>query len=87
MQEQIGHVVRILVSGYRGVQCYELFRGIALKNHTFFSIIVIMIVSEVVVIVASSPHQSPWCGVSRFRSALSITIPLSVRSASISPAH
>ena len=39
-----------------------------------------------VVDVVSSPHQSPRCGVSRFRSALSITIPLSVWSASISPA-
>ena len=30
------------------------------------------------VVVVSSPHQSPRCGVSRFRSAQSITIPLSV---------
>ena len=34
--------------------------------------------------VVSSPHQSPRCGASRFRSAQSITIPLSVLSASIS---
>ena len=39
------------------------------------------------VVVVSSPHQSPRCGVSRFRSAQSITIPLSVWSVSISPAH
>ena len=36
------------------------------------------------VVVVSSCHQSPRCGVSRFRSAKSITIPLSVWSASIS---
>ena len=40
-----------------------------------------------VVVVVSSPHQWPRCGVSRFRSAQSIAIPLSVWSASISPAH
>ena len=40
-----------------------------------------------VVVVVSSPHQSPRCGVSRFWSAQSMTIPLSVWSASISPAH
>ena len=39
------------------------------------------------VVVVSAPHQSPRCGVSRFRSAQSITIPLSVWSATISPAH
>ena len=39
------------------------------------------------VVVVSSPHQSPRCGESWFRSALSITIPLSVCPASISPAH
>ena len=39
------------------------------------------------VVVVSSPHQSPRCGVSRLRSAQSIAIPLSVRSASIAPAH
>ena len=32
-------------------------------------------------VVVSSPHQSPRCGASRFRSALSITILLTVRSA------
>ena len=32
----------------------------------------------IVFVVVSSPHQSPRCGVSRFRSALSVTIPLSV---------
>ena len=31
----IGHVVRMSVSG---VQCYELFGGIALKNHVVFFI-------------------------------------------------
>ena len=41
----------------------------------------------VVVVVVSSLHQSPRCGVLRLRSAQSITIPLSVWSASISPAH
>ena len=35
----------------------------------------------VVVVVVSSPHQSPRCGVSWFCSAHSITIPLSVWSA------
>ena len=39
------------------------------------------------IVVVSSPHQSPRCGVSRFLSAQSTTIPLSVWSASISPAH
>ena len=29
-------------------------------------------------VVVSSPHQSPRCDISRFRSALSMTIPLSV---------
>ena len=41
----------------------------------------------VVVVVVNSPHKSPRCGASRFRTALSIAIPLSVWSASISPAH
>ena len=41
----------------------------------------------IVFVVVCSPHQSPRCGVSRFRSALSVTIPLSVWSTSISPAH
>ena len=41
----------------------------------------------IVVAVVSSPHQSPRCGVSRFRSALTIKIPLSVWSASTSPAY
>ena len=50
-------------------------------NHSLISI------CNVVVVAASPPHQSPRCGASRFRSALSITIPLSVWSASISPAH
>ena len=40
-----------------------------------------------VVVFVSSPHQSPRCCVSRFRSAQSIMIPLSVWSALISPAH
>ena len=44
------------------------------------------ITAEVVVVV-SSPQESPRCGVSCIRSALSITIPLSVWSASISPEH
>ena len=46
-----------------------------------------VILTVVVAVAVSSPHQSPRCGVSRFRSAQSITIPLSVWSASISPAH
>ena len=37
-----------------------------------------------VVVVVSLPHQSPRCGVSRFRSDQSMTTPLSVWSASIS---
>ena len=41
----------------------------------------------VVIVVVSSPHQSPRGGVSLFRSAQSIAIQLSVWSASISPAH
>ena len=40
-----------------------------------------------VVVVVSSPSHSPRCGVSRFRSVLSITIALTVWSASMSPAH
>ena len=47
----------------------------------------IVILAIVVVVVDSSPHPSPRCGVSRFRSAQSIAIPLSVWSASISPEH
>ena len=43
-------------------------------------------VSFVVAAVISSPHQSSRCGVARFRSAQSIAIPLSVWSASTSPA-
>ena len=39
------------------------------------------------VVVVISSHQSHCRGVSRFRSAQSITIPLSVCSASILPAH
>ena len=39
------------------------------------------------VVVLRSPHQSPRCGLSRFWSAQSITIPVSVWSASTSPAH
>ena len=38
-------------------------------------------------LVVSSPHQSPGCGDSRFRSVQSMTIPLYVWSASTSPAH
>ena len=38
----------------------------------------VYIVNLVVVVVVSSPHQSPTCDVSRFRSALSITIPILV---------
>ena len=49
-----------------------------MQNESYFCILVVVV---------SSPHQSPRCGVSRFRSALSIAIPLSVWSASISPAH
>ena len=41
----------------------------------------------VVVVVVSSPHKSPRRGVLRFRSTQSMTIPLLVWSASISPAH
>ena len=44
-------------------------------------------VGQLVVVVVSSPHQSPRCGVSWFLYAQSITIPLSVWPASISPAH
>ena len=40
-----------------------------------------------VVVVVNSFHQSRRCGVSRFQSAQSIKIPLSVWSASILPAH
>ena len=39
------------------------------------------------VVVVSSPHYSPRCGVTRFRLAQSITIQLSVWLALISPAH
>ena len=44
-------------------------------------------IRQPVVVVVSSPRQSPRCGVSLLRSAQSTTIPLSVWSASISPAH
>ena len=43
--------------------------------------------NRIVYVVVSSPHQSPRCGVLRFSSAQSITIPLSVWLVSISPAH
>ena len=49
------------------------------------SFYVVNCVAEVVVVISS--HQSRRCGVSRFRSAQLIAIPLSVWSASISPAH
>ena len=51
------------------------------------SVKMLHVVAKFVVVVVSSPHQSPRSGVSRFRSAQSIAIPLSVLSASISPAH
>ena len=38
------------------------------------------------VVVVNSPHQSPRCGVSRFRSVQSMTIALPVWSVLISPA-
>ena len=38
---------------------------------------------HMIVVVVCSPHQSPRCDVSRFGSAQSITIPLSVWSASL----
>ena len=42
---------------------------------------------ETVDAVVSTPHRSPRCGVSRFRSVQSIAIPQSVWRASISPAY
>ena len=47
----------------------------------------LQLIQNYAAVVISSPHQLPRCGVSRFRSAQSITIPLSVWFASISPAH
>ena len=44
-------------------------------------------VMAVKLVVVSSHHELPRCGVSRFWLAQSIMIPLSVLSASISPAH
>ena len=50
------------------VNCGNLTRNICLKTDSM----------EYLVVGVGSPHQSPRCGVSRFRSAQSIAIPLSV---------
>ena len=76
---------------YRGIYVFSFSIYFLPISNAHFQLYVMfhshIVVCMHVIVVVSSPHQSPRCGVSRFRSAQSIAIPLSVWSASISPAH
>ena len=48
----------------KGVQCNELFGGIALRNHAYFNIIIILIIiiSDIIITIAVNSEQRLLAG-------------------------